>query len=245
MTGGTFLDVVPVDGRALIVAAQSNWARPVPDCPDWDAAGLVRHTGGILSWMTTIVDTGERASLRSLPPPPAGDADLKPWFIDNLGRTVDALWGANPEKEVWTFSSLGDHRVSWWRRRLAVEMAIHRWDAGYAVAVQGGLAPSPLDGDVAAAGIEEFVTEFLPGLLAALTADRPSGRLHLQITDTPHDIWLDLDDQGKDVPASGLADTTVRGTAADVLLWLTNRRPDAIDVGGDRDLLEAWTQLKR
>jgi uncharacterized protein (TIGR03083 family) len=245
VTDDAVLDVVAVDGRALVVAAESNWARPVPDCPDWDAAGLVRHTGGILSWMATIVDTGERASFRSLPPSPEDDADLSAWFLVNLDRTVGDLREADPEQNVWTFSSLGDHRVSWWRRRLAVEMAIHRWDAEYAVAVHGGPAPSPLNDHVAAAGIEEFVTEFLPGLLAQPTADRPSGTLHLHLTDAATDRWLDLDDHGKVGPADADADTTVRGTASDVLLWLTNRHTDAVNVTGGRGLLDAWTELKR
>ncbi|MGO9927943.1 MAG: hypothetical protein ACLPLP_17950 [Mycobacterium sp.] len=111
---------------------------------------------------------------------------------------------------------LGKCLMSWWRRRLAVETAMHRWDAQHAVAVEGGPPPTPLDADVAAAGIEEFVTEFLPGLLDACTDSR-----------------------------SGRADVTVRGTGSDVLLWLTNRRNDSVDVRGDRDLLEAWTRLKR
>jgi uncharacterized protein (TIGR03083 family) len=245
VTDGELLDVVTVDGRTLIVWAATKWVRPVPDCPDWDAAGLVRHTGGILAWMAAIITTGERASFRSLPPTPEDDVDLPAWFLDNLDRTVGALRAADPEQTVWTFSSLGADRVSWWRRRLAVEMAIHRRDVEYAVAVAGGPAPSPLDGVVAAAGIEEFVMEFLPGLLAQPFADRPSGRLHLQVTDAAADRWLDLDDHGKAVSADANSDTIVRGSASDVLLWLTNRRTDAIDVDGDRGLLDTWTALTR
>ena len=245
MTDGELLDVVTVDGRALIVGAATKWVRPVPDCPDWDAAGLVRHTGGILAWMAAIITSGERASFRSSPPTPEDDVDLPAWFLANLDRTVGALRAADPEQTVWTFSCLGADRVSWWRRRLAVEMAIHRRDVEYAVAAAGGPAPSPLDGVVAAAGIEEFVTEFLPGLLAQPFADRPSGTLHLQVTDAPSSRWLDLDDRGKDVLRPCDADTTVGGSASDVLLWLTNRRIDAIDVDGDRGLLATWTALTR
>ena len=165
------LDVIQEDGHALVAAAESNWARPVPDCPAWDAAGLVRHTGTVLEWIATIVVTGEPASFRSLPLPPAGDADLPAWFLDNLDRTVGVLGAADPQQTVWTFSSLGDHRASWWRRRLAVETAIHRWDAQHAVAVEGGPPPTPLDADAAAAGIAEFVTEFLPGLLKSCSRE--------------------------------------------------------------------------
>lgn len=244
MTDDPFLDVIALDGRALVAAAASNWALPVPDCPEWDAAGLIRHTGGILAWMASIVETGERASFRSLPLSPDEDADMSRWFLVNLERTLHAMRDGEPEKTVWTFSSLGDHRASWWRRRLAVEMAIHRWDAEYAVAVAGGPRPRPLDSRVALAGIEEFVAEFLPGLLAQPAADRPSGTLGLQIIDGTVDRWLDLDDQGKDLASRTDVCTTVRGTASALLLWLTNRHTDAV-VEGDRELLDAWTALKR
>src|ERR1035437_10484098 len=39
------------DALALLVAAATDWGRPVPHCPEWDAAGLVRHTGGTFLWM--------------------------------------------------------------------------------------------------------------------------------------------------------------------------------------------------
>jgi len=244
VSGAAFLDTIHADGRALVAAAESNWARPVPDCPDWDTAGLVRHTGAVLAWMAAIVVTGEPANFGSLPPAPDHDADLSAWFLANLDRTVGALQDADPQQQVWTFSSLGNHRMSWWLRRLTVEAAIHRRDAQYALAVQGGPAPIPLDADVAAAGIEEFVTEFLPGLLDRCT-EGPCGKVHLLLTDATPDRWLDLDELGSDEPVDAQADATVRGTSSEVLLWLTNRRTDSVDLRGDRDLLGAWTRLKR
>jgi hypothetical protein len=73
----------------------------------------------------------------------------------------------------------------------------------------------------------------------------PSGKVHPLLTDMAPKRWLDLDELGSDDPVHARADATVRGTASDVLLWLTNRRADSVDVHGDRDLLEAWTRLKR
>jgi hypothetical protein len=99
--------------------------------------------------------------------------------LASLDRTLDVLGSADPGSETWTFSSTGDRRVAWWNRRLAGELAIHRWDAEHAAAAEGGPPPGPVDGDVAAAGIEEFMIEFLPGLLAQETTGELSGTLHL------------------------------------------------------------------
>jgi hypothetical protein len=59
-----FLSSAEADGRALLEAAQSGWAVPVPHCPGWDSAELVRHMGGILEWMAAIVGSGERVARR-------------------------------------------------------------------------------------------------------------------------------------------------------------------------------------
>jgi hypothetical protein len=202
--------------------------------------------GGILAWMAAVVTSGERVSRRSLDPAPPDVADLPPWYLASLDRALDALGAARPSAETWTFSSTGDHRAAWWSRRLAVEVAIHRWDAQDAVAAGGGSSPGPLDGDVAAAGIEEFMIEFLPGMLAQETTPELGGTLHLHATDGPVEWWIDLQAATPAVSGHLKADTAVRGTRSDLLLWLTNRRPaDALVVFGSDELAASWTQLRR
>jgi hypothetical protein len=49
MTPVPFLDVAHRDGRVLVEAAAADWRRPVPQCPNWDGAGLIRHTGAVLA----------------------------------------------------------------------------------------------------------------------------------------------------------------------------------------------------
>lgn len=215
-------------------------------CPEWDAAELVRHTGGIFMWMGAIVASGDRVSRRTLDPAPGNPDDLSPWYLANLERTLQVLGSADPEAEIWTFSNSGDCRVGWWDRRLAVEVAIHRWDAQHAVGIDGGPPPEPLDSDVATAGIEEFVVEFLPGLLSHQSAEHLSGTLHLHATDGPTEWWIDLDAGGTCVPEHAKADTAIRGTRSDLLLWLTNRcRSGDLDIVGPTTILEHWQQLRR
>lgn len=242
------LMVTAADGRDLLAVAQSDWSRPVPDCPGWTAADLVGHMGAILGWMAKIVTTGEAVPRRDRDVPPADRGALAAWYSAHLDRTIAILTAAAPEARAWTFSSRGEHRVSWWRRRLAVELAIHRWDAQSAAALGPASMPPPLDGDVAAAGIEEFLTEFLPGLLAQPGLDGLTGSLHLHAADGASEWWINLDDKegAVAVPGHRRADTAIRATRSDLLLWLTNRQPPgALEISGPSEVAARWTQLSR
>jgi uncharacterized protein (TIGR03083 family) len=239
--------ITAADGRDLLAAAETNWSRPIPHCPDWDAAGLVRHMGSILGWMARIVSTGGPVSRADRETPPAGYAALASWYSAHLDRTLDILTASPADSPVWTFSSRGERRVGWWRRRLAVELAIHRWDAQHA-ATTGAVPGRPLDAGVAAAGVEEFLTEFLPGLLAQPGVGGLAGTLRLHATDGPGEWRVDLDARAGTVaiPGHAEADTAVRGTGSDLLLWLTNRAPTpSIEVLGQPGVAAAWSQLRR
>lgn len=246
MEPGVLLDCAAADARSLLAAARTGWERTVPHCPAWDAAELVRHQGSIFTWMAAVVTGRERVSRREMDPAPADSADLEDWYLGSLDHALEVLSSADPQSATWTFSTTGDQRVAWWDRRLAVEVAIHRFDAEHAVAVDGGSPPAPLDGGVAAAGIEEFITEFLPDMLARLAGDELSGTLHLHATDGPVEWWIDLDAAAAAVPEHAKADTAVRGTRSDLLLWLTNRdRTGSLHVLGRPEIADRWQQLRR
>ncbi|HWG60348.1 MAG TPA: maleylpyruvate isomerase family mycothiol-dependent enzyme [Streptosporangiaceae bacterium] len=270
METAPMLQTVPDDARSLLAAAASDWDRPVPHCPEWDAADLVGHMGSILMWMAAVVRSRERISRRRLDPPPQDPAELPGWYLHTLEDSLRVLGAADPNSQTWTFSSTGDRRVAWWQRRLAVEVAVHRWDAQHAVAADGGPSPKPLDGELAASGTAEFMIEFLPGLLADDSVNGLDGTLHLHATDGPTEWWIDLsaagaigaanaggaanaaDGNGADGPAGAAlprhakADTAVRGTRSDLLLWLTNRGPlDSLEVFGRPEIFEGWKQLQR
>lgn len=246
MEAAALLRTAGDDARLLLAAAQDDWNRTVPDCPGWDSAGLVRHMGGILQWMAAVVTAGGRVSRRALDPAPADPAELPRWYLARLDRTLEVLGSADPGAPAWTFSSTGDERVAWWDRRLAVEVAIHRWDAEHARAAGGGPPPGALDGDVAAAGIEEFMIEFLPGMLVAQGSGLFTGSLHLHATDGPAEWWIDLGTAGPAVPGHAKGDTAIRGTRSDLLLWLTNRiSAGAVDILGGQEIPGRWPLLRR
>jgi hypothetical protein len=197
-------------------------------------------------WMAAVVASGDRVSRRLLDPAPESIAGLAGWYVQSLERVLTVLGSAAPDSPTWTFSTIGDRRVGWWCRRLAVEVAIHRWDVQHAAATRGSPGPEPVDGEVAAAGIEEFVIEFLPGLLAQDGVENLVGTLHLHATDGPAEWWIDFDAQTPVRPQHAEADTVVRASRSALLLWLTNRGPlDTVDVLGNQGIVDHWHQLRR
>jgi Mycothiol maleylpyruvate isomerase N-terminal domain/SCP-2 sterol transfer family len=247
--GVTLLPAAATDARALLSAAEDNWSAPIVHCPAWDAEGLVRHVGGIFAWMAATVRSGERANRAELAPVPEDADDLPTWYLGALDALLETLQQADEHRQVWNFSFTETERnVGWWRRRLPVEVAVHRWDAQNARASADPAAPpaEALDGDVAAAGIGEYLIHFLPRLLAQDGLEDWTGTLHLHATDGEVEWLVDLGAGGVAVPGHAKADTAVRASRSDLLLWLHNRATTGpVEVFGDEAVLGHWQQLQR
>ena len=67
--------------------------------------------------------------------------------------------------------------------------------------------PVPQLSSSSAAGIEEFVIEFLPGLVAQDGVEKLAGMLHLHATDGPAEWWIDLETHAPARPQHAEADT--------------------------------------
>ena len=87
-----------------------------------------------------------------------------------------------PDQPVWTpiRGALGS---VWWRRKQALEVAIHRADAQVAL---GGV-PETIDAPLALDGIDEYAEEFLPRMLRGSPSRRRSRQsCSLPMTPTNH-----------------------------------------------------------
>jgi uncharacterized protein (TIGR03083 family) len=236
------------DGNELLRGAAVDFGRVVPDCPGWTTGDLVGHLGGIFSWIARIVTTGQSVDRKDREVPPENLDERAEWYARHLDGTVAILGERPPETPTWTFSSRGVHDVGWWWRRIAVETAIHRWDVQHAAQTRADDDPGPLARDVSAAGIEEFLVEFLPGMLAKQATSGLNGSLHLHATDRSAEWTIDLGARGNAVaqPGHATADTELQGTTSDLLLFLTNRGPTRpIAAFGRPEVLDEWRQLRR
>jgi uncharacterized protein (TIGR03083 family) len=223
----------------------------VPTTPDWTLGDLARHVGGNLRAGEQAVRTGTAVTEpeRQVPghggPPGDDPATLDAWLAEAADRFAGTLRKAGPatEAQIWM--------VRWptaaWARRAAHDLVVHRADAAGALGVA-----YPLDPEVAADAIDEFLDLLSNPQVAGSgpNGDLPRGTVHLHATDTGPELaseWLvELEPPTFSWRnAHEKATVAVRAPVADVLRVVTRRLPpdgDAVEVLGDRALLDAWLE---
>jgi uncharacterized protein (TIGR03083 family) len=231
-------------GTLAGIAATADLTTTVPTCPDWTLRQLITHVGRAHRWAAAIVATqaAEPIPFREVPDGrlPDDPAERPAWIRDGaalLAETVTA--GSGP---VWTH--FGPGPASYWARRMAHETAVHRADGQITVGIRPVIDPV-----VAADGIAEWLG-FLPdgtaGDQAGQPAPVPEGKVvHFHATDAADGEWLIRGVPGGVTVAAGhgKGDLALRGPASAILLVMLRRLPPgdpAVEVIGDRSLLEAW-----
>ena len=240
MQTAEYLDTLARDSEALADAADA--AGPdaaVPTCPGWTVADLVGHMVQGDRWARAVVES--RSTERVMPEIPAdapAGAALVPYFRVGAQELVATLRAVPPDTSVWTFSA-ADRTARFWCRRRAQETAVHRVDAQSAAG-----SVQPVDQALAADGIDELLTVFLPRLAGGVVLD---GSVHVHCTDTEGE-WLVRRD-GDDLVVTrehAKGDVAARGSASDLLLFLWGRVPaSALEVFGDADALDRFRESIR
>lgn len=210
------------------VVDPSRLGARVEPCPEWSLADLVWHMGEVHWFWGSIAEgrlTDPSQAEATTPERPADGDELVRWARASGDRTHRILAEADPTAPVWTWAPQKD--VAFIRRRMAHETAVHRWDAQ--TTTPSG--PRPIDATLAADGIDEFLSFFVP---YALGEGPPfEGSIHIHCTDI-HGEWL-LGRDGSYTVGHARGDAALRGPASDLLLALWRRRPlDEVEVVGHR-----------
>ncbi|MGH9027003.1 MAG: maleylpyruvate isomerase family mycothiol-dependent enzyme [Acidimicrobiia bacterium] len=230
-----YLEYVRTNSVRLAEAAgNAGLDAAVPTCADWNVEQLVRHASRPLQWAAANVKAGgtmvQPADLERAPKGP----EALPWFRAAADDCVAVLEAAGPDAPAWGWAD--DHHAAFWARRMAHEMAVHRYDAESAAGER-----RPIDGELAVDGIDEFLSlmAFHPAGGAAVGAGET---IHLHCTDREGEWLLRRDAERLQVTrAHAKGDVAARGTASDLLLMLESRLPvTAVACFGDASLLERW-----
>ncbi|WP_405809741.1 maleylpyruvate isomerase family mycothiol-dependent enzyme [Streptomyces sp. NBC_00210] len=237
-----YCDVIEqLEKRFVETVRDVDPATPVPSCPGWTFADLVRHHGTTHRWMEHLVRTraAERVWSRDVPLElPEDPAAYPQWLARGAEVTLRTLRSVDPETPMWSHGA--DQRVRFYPRRLLFEAVVHLADAELAL----GLDPRIAAG-TAADGIEEFL-ENLPYYtwIAEPVAALAQGSVRLTATDTGAAWTIGFGEDGFSWTKSEReASAAVEATAGDLLLLVYGRlRADEARFGisGDRAVLDAW-----
>jgi uncharacterized protein (TIGR03083 family) len=161
--------------------------------------------------------------------------DLIEWFGEGSALLVNTLGGADLERPMWSWSRV--KKVGFVPRRMAQETAVHRWDTQNAVG-----DPSGIEADLAADGIDELMSVWLPAM--APLKDPPKTSVHIHTTDTDGEWLVVLDEEPVVTREHAKGDAALRGPASDVLLYLWGRiDASTLDVHGDLAVLEQFRSV--
>jgi uncharacterized protein (TIGR03083 family) len=238
-----FVRSIRANGASLANAARRTASdAPVPACPPWTMHELVGHLAGHYDWVSHNLDRAPGAEmfpLSELPAMPSG-----PGAIDALEANALAVAGKlddlGPAHACWTW--IDDRTSAFWARRAAHESAIHMWDGLDATGESVTFPP-----DVAADGIDEYLTVVTPGFWADGPPVGPGERIQLMATDAPADWHLHVGAKGTVVRRERHpGDVVVTGTASALWLVLMGRLPtDRVTVSGDSSVLLRWHEQTR
>jgi len=242
-----YRELLDEDFRRLRAQAEEAGDRPVPSCPGWTAADVVRHTGTVYLHKVASIRDGVMPTPDSGWPPERVHTDEPgPLLEDAYRQLVEQL----------DIHSLADHAATWWPpdqtvgfwlRRMAHETSIHRLDVESAVGAETPVAP-----DLAVDGIDEVLALMLAGDWSDEVVPEASGATVLledgghrwAVTLQPAEVTLDR--WGTDVDTGTDAVTAqVAGEPGQLLLWLWGRGPQPSASGSPAAVAELRERLRR
>ncbi|WP_091296365.1 maleylpyruvate isomerase family mycothiol-dependent enzyme [Amycolatopsis xylanica] len=241
---GRLLDVLAAEGEVLADTAHDASAEaPVPTAPGWTIGATLRHVGSVYRFVLAWLLAGSRPSEWQRDPEP-GQA-VEEYFEESRRELLDHLGAHDPAEPASTWWP-ADRTYGFWRRRMAHETIIHRFDVQNAA----GVAITEIPKDVAVDGIDEVLTVWfgqklpllgLTGTKAGQAGIRSGG--HSWIARAGPDettAWRCSPEE------ADRSDALVSGSAAQVYLWLWGRAsPTAVTYGGDLDISgQLWALLR-
>jgi uncharacterized protein (TIGR03083 family) len=243
-----WLTALRADGAAFraAVGEPRALAAPVPSCPDWTVAELVRHLGAVYRRTRTHAGTGnvDEPWGRVEMPTDASAADdegLIAWFSDELAQLDSFLEILEPDRPAWNWAPQAK-TAAFWHRRMAHETAVHRWDAQTATTL-----PEPIETKLAGDTVAEALDTFLPAGRRKGSSD-VAGMVHLIAADLGQEWFVRLRGGGVALlDTDTLLDSDAHpvraaaaGSASDLALALWGRVAfEVLEVAGEPSLLEA------
>jgi len=224
------------DGAAFAAAARRGPDAAIPSCPGWSMRDLVAHVDHVFRKVHARVESGD-LEMEEVPGLDESDLAGEPLVVryeEGLALLVDAFDDTDVDAPSWTW--FGPKRVGFWVRRMAHEIAIHRWDAENALG-----AASPIAPDLAADGVSEMIDVHLQEEGTPPYAG-PEGVIEFRELDGSAAWYLELTEGVPPRRAAEGAEASagVEASASDLVLLLWGRlQLEDVEITGDRHLVGA------
>jgi uncharacterized protein (TIGR03083 family) len=239
------IGVIEAEGARVLAALDAARDAHIPWSADWTVAACARHVGSAHHTVAGVVRDRPDADFGSAAPrdaPKVDDPALRDWIAAGTAALVGALRDADPAADCWSWWPEG-HSAAFWQRRMAQETLVHRWD----VERGAGIAGEPMDPEVAADGVDEYLDVFA-GMTRQLFTAPPGPSFHLHCTDTDGEWLVELPSASERTVTREHAkgDVALRGPAEGLLLVAWGRlTPEAagVEIVGDAGAFKRWGEL--
>ena len=191
---------------------------------------FVRHVGRVFTSCAAVVRDRGRVDFESLPPMRKGDGTVEA-FEERAAELVEALEGLPEDFPVWNWFGIDPPIPGFYHRRMAQELAVHRWDGQSAAGT-----PSPIAAELRPTATAELLVLFL-----VLRRGRSAGRSTCTATRRQRSGPSRATSAGATLVSMEKASTAaVRGSSLLDLPW-TPLPVSSLDVVGDADIAAAWS----
>lgn len=227
-----YLELIQSDAARITAVSPDALALPVPCCPGWDVAEVVRHTGSVYNHKVAIMRLGRRPDEGQWQSRPPGGVELVAWFEKSAHGLIDELVAHDPEDWAHTWWP-PDQTFHFWYRRMALESVVHRVDVEQAS--RGDV--STIDAELSGDGIDEVLIVFL-GVHDAGADGGATGAV--SVVSGGRTWVVHLDDERTRVEKHGDAttDAEIAGEPEQVFLYLWGRASlSDVEAHGDETLL--------
>ncbi|MGC9155658.1 MAG: maleylpyruvate isomerase family mycothiol-dependent enzyme [Ferrimicrobium sp.] len=229
------------------LARELPGSNPIPTCPGWTVDDLVNHLAIVLSRMQVRIETNADPEPNTMPSEPPIGMPAYEWLARTYRDLKETLLAHDMDDPAWNWTG-ENQRVSWYLRRLAHELAIHLVDLDAASPTPSRPEALGIDPLLAADGLDELVTVFLPSRArSAPQLVDPPRLLSFIPTDEVGRPWsIELDQQGlRAVDPVGSPDATVKGTSIELYLFGWNRPTTGLSITGDTATVQAFSAIPR
>ncbi len=203
----------------------------VPSCEGWTVADVLDHTAYV--YLHKVAWLRERRPPDPWPPREFADREPRAFFDEATTALLEALESRDPDEVVGTPWE-SDQTIGFWYRRMALEIAVHRYDAELAHGV-----PTPIDDELATDGIDEVLRTMLAGSSwSEFDTEEPlDARIRVTAGGRSWTVAADLRSVTVVEGDTNEVATEIAGRPEDVFLWLWGRRDgDVLAITGDHDL---------